>query len=159
MSKHIHLHVGQTQMKIFGSILIIIASIVAAYFYEEHQKNKQKCLKELLCFIEYIKNQISFFTMPLQEIYTHAKKDNTVIQKLISCEKVSEYGKELEDELSFCFETLGKGFKTEQIKTLEYTEKQISFKIDEQEKHLPQKVKVFRAMSIFVGCCSVILFV
>ena len=56
-------------MKIIGSFLIIISSIIASYIYEKQQKEKIESLKNLDKFIIYIKQQIEYFNYPLDIIY------------------------------------------------------------------------------------------
>lgn len=146
-------------MKILGSLLIIFASILTSFFYEKRLKNQLEQLKDISKFIEYVKNQIEFFSLSLHEIYKKYNSNNKAIDKLISKEALDLFDKQIEDELNSTFSNLGSGFKKEQIKKLEYLDKYINEKIKEFNENYIQKTKVFRAMSLFLGCCVVILLV
>lgn len=146
-------------MKIIGSILIIISSIIASYFYEKRLKHQLYQLKEIDQFTIFIKTQIEYFSLSLNEIYTKFNSKSEIIDKLISKKELNSFDEQIEDELFNTFRTLGNGFKEEQIKKLEYLHTFLDKKINEIEENYAQKTKVFRAMSIFIGCCTVILLV
>ena len=146
-------------MKIIGSVLIIFSSVTVSFYYEKHLKEQIKSLKAILDFVEYIKNQIQFFSLPLNDIYARYGSDNPYINKLKRGETVEGLDTETQDELYNCFSALGRGFKDEQIQRLEYTNFKIKAKIETFEKEYSQKNKVFRAIAIFIGCCTVILLV
>ena len=57
-------------MKIFGCLLILISSVSCAYFYEKSLKNKILILGEIIDFIKYAKNQIEYFSTPIDKIFT-----------------------------------------------------------------------------------------
>ena len=141
-------------MKIIGSFLIIISSIIASYIYEKQQKEKIESLKNLDKFIIYIKQQIEYFNYPLDIIYSKFNNKNTV-----SLTVQPNFESELNKDIKDCFSQLGKGFKSEQIKSLEYLHSKINIKLLNLEKSYIEKVKVFRAISLFIGCCTAILLV
>ena len=146
-------------MKLFGSVLIIIASITISYYYEKQQREKILLLKSVLNFIDYIKDQISYFSRPIDEIYQKYKYQNESLYGLIHGEISFPFSKNILDELRDCFSGLGQGYKEEEIKKLEYVSKKVSEEALILEKELAQRVRVFRAISIFVGCSVVILLV
>lgn len=146
-------------MKIFGGLLIIVSSVIASYFYENKQKKQIKDLKELYNFIEHIKIQIEYFSSPLKEIYDKYISDNQIIRDIKCGISPILSNKTAETEFSSCFNTLGKGYKKEQLKNLEYISNILSKEIQNEESNLHQKIKIFRALSLFVGCCTVILLV
>ena len=73
--------------------------------------------------------------------------------------KVDCLSDEINSNILNLMSVLGKGFKGEQIKNLEYVNVCLDKEIKKYEKEYNQKVKVFRAMALFVGCCTVILLV
>lgn len=146
-------------MKILGSVLIILSSVIASYFYECNLKSQVQGLKEIDKLVLFIKAQIEYFSLSLNEIYEKYNSKNEIIKKLISKCKLNFFEKEIEDELSNTFDKLGNGFKNEQIKNLEYLHTFLDKKITEFNENYTQKAKVFRALSIFIGCCAVILLV
>ncbi len=146
-------------MKILGSLLIIISSIIASYLYEKQLKNQLLQFKEIERFVFFIKTQIEYFSLSLNEIYAKFNSKSELIDKLISKEKLYSFDEQTEDELKNAFENLGNGFKEEQIKNLEYLHAFLGNKIKETNENYAKKTKVFRAMSIFIGCCTVILLV
>ena len=146
-------------MKIIGCLFIITASILASYLYEKRLKYQSTQLKEISKFVSYIKTQIEFFSLSLNEIYIKFNSNNDLINKLISKEPIDLFDKQIGDELSNTFLYLGNGFKQEQITKLEYIQAFLEEKIKDLDKNYAQKTKVFRAMSLFIGCCIVILLV
>ena len=147
-------------MKLTGSILIIIAAIIISFFYEKQQQEKIMRLKAVLHLIDYIKNQISYFSRPVKDIYMNYKLQNDDMSALISGNVTDlPFCQDLKDELYACFSSLGSGYKDEEIKKLEYVALKLSKEISKAEKELPQKIKVFRAISIFISCSVVILLV
>lgn len=143
-------------MKTIGSFLIIISSIIASHYYERQQKIKIESLKDFKKFIQHIKHQIEYFSYPLDVIYEKYKKisENTLL--LIT---EPTFDSELNKEISFCFSKLGKGYKSEQIKNLEYLQSKIDENLKLYESKFNEKISVFRAISLFVGCCTAILLV
>lgn len=146
-------------MKIIGSLLIIIASIVTSFFYENKLKNQSVQLKEINKFIVHIKNNIEFFSLSLNDIYKKYNSNNELIYMLISKKQLDFFDSEIEDELTNTFSGLGCGFKDEQIKKLEYLHTFLNEKIKDFDENYTKKTKVFRAMSLFLGCCAIILLV
>ena len=141
-------------MKIIGSFLIIISSIIASYIYEKQQKEKIESLKNLDKFIVYMKQQIEYFNYPLDIIYSKFNNKN-----IVSLTVQPNFESELNKDIKDCFSQLGKGFKSEQIKSLEYLHSKINIKLLDLEKSYIEKVRVFRALSLFIGCCTAILLV
>ena len=146
-------------MKIVGGIIILIASITVSYFYENTKKAEIKALKQIKDFVLYIKIQIELFSLPLSEIFTKYKHTSDVIKELIETKQVSVFNKQIRDELFGCFSVLGTGFKDEQLSRLTYLIVFLDKAITESEKDYPQKIKVNRALSLFVGCSTVILLI
>lgn len=146
-------------MKIFGSLLIILTSIVISHIYDKRQKEKILAIKELLEFISFVKIQIEYFSLPLNTIYTKYNNNSHYVSNLIKEKPLEILDRETADELTKCISCLGKGFKKEQIEYLEYITSFLSKKITDNESNYQQKTKVFRAISLFVGCCVVILLV
>ena len=146
-------------MKIAGSILIILSSITVTFFYEKRLKEQINTLKLLFDFFEYVKNQIEYFSLPLNDIYSKYTSSNSCISDIINGKKVDCLSDEINSNILNLMSVLGKGFKGEQIKNLEYVNVCLDKEIKKYEKEYNQKVKVFRAMALFVGCCTVILLV
>ena len=146
-------------MKIIGSILIIVASVTISFHYEKQQKAKITLLKSILNFIEYLKNQIEFFSLPLDVIYRKYSSQNEYLTALTRGEVLFPCTERIKDELLNCFGSIGTGYKSEEIKKLEYLAMKISDEITYEEKEISQKIKVFRAISLFIGCSTVILLV
>lgn len=146
-------------MKITGSVLIIIASVAVAFYYENKQKNNLIMLTSVYNFLEFIKNQIEFFSLPLNLIYEKYQPKNDCILSLIGGEVPKIFSQNIQDKLADCFLQLGKGYKTEQIDKLNYTISQIEKEINTMQRENTKKIKIFRAISLFIGCSIVILLV
>ena len=146
-------------MKIAGSFFIIIASIVASYQYERYKQNEISCLKEIVDFLEFVKNQIYYFSLPLNRIYDEYTGKTDTVNKLISLTGDTATLLPMGDELLSCISMLGNGYKDEEIKALDYTIELINKEINTMQDVYKQKIKVFRAMSLFAGCCAIIMLV
>ncbi len=146
-------------MKIIGSILILISSVTISYYYERGQKQYVYNQKSIYKFLEYIKSQIELFSMPLNRIYEKYKDKNDCIYSLIEGKYEAITPLIIQNELKECFSQLGTSYKEDQIKILDYTITKIKEEINLAEKNYEQKIKVFRAIALFVGCSTVILLV
>ena len=119
--------------------------------------NLPDCVKD---FTEFIKNQIEYFSLPLNEIYSrYTFKNSLSVTNIIEQKDVTSFSNEINQEINATFIGLGIGFKKEQLMHLEYLNKRLTSEIEKCEREYAQKVKIFRALSIFTGCCAVILFV
>lgn len=146
-------------MKIIGSILILISAVTISYYYERWQRQSINNQKNICKFLEFIKNQIEFFSMPLLNIYEKYKDKNDCINLLINGKFEEITPSYVQNELKDCFSQLGTSYKDEQIKILNCTIENFKDKIKSSEKNYEQKIKVFRAISLFIGCSAVILLV
>lgn len=146
-------------MKIVGSLFIIISSILISYRYEATQRQWILNLKSVCRFLEYVRGQIELFSLPLHIIYEKYNDKTECINALINKEELDYFSSSLDKELSECFSELGKSYKDEQLKTLDYAIMKIKKELSQAEKEYAQKIKVFRAIALFVGCSAVILLV
>ena len=88
--------------------------------------------------------------------------DAQATEIVISLKKGEEpliFPNEVRTLINDCFLQLGKSYKDEQIKNLDYTIEQLKEEIEQEEKDFSQKIKVFRAIALFIGCSTVILLV
>ena len=146
-------------MKIIGSFLIIFVSVASSYYYERYQKEKQRALCSICDFLDFIKGQIEHFSTPLNKIFELYQNKNSYTVSLIEHKQIKCVSEATGDTLTKCFYTLGKGYKDEQIKTLDYTVNKVKTELSYLEKDYKQKTKVFRALAIFISCSVVILLV
>lgn len=146
-------------MKIVGSLFVILSAIAVSYRYEAIQKHRITNLKSTYHFLEYIKGQIELFSLPLHTIYDKYKDKTECVNTLIKKEHFSFFNSSLDNELSECFSKLGKSYKDEQLKTLEFSISKIKTELYHAEKEYAQKIKVFRAIALFIGCSTVIILV
>jgi hypothetical protein len=147
-------------LKIIGCGLILIASIVCAFYYEKRIKEKISRYNELISFINYIKNQIEYFSYPINEIFAKYQDTSLFINSIINNNLDTKYLTNEEKAQIIDFITsLGKGYKKEQIALCEYNIGFFNVSLDKTKYEAPKKIKVFRSMSLFVGICSIILLV
>ena len=146
-------------MKIIGSFLIIFVSLASSYYYEKHQKEKQRELHSICEFLEFIKSHITHFSAPLDKIFDSYQDKNHYIVALLSHEQLKCISESLNAVFLKCFNSLGKGYKDEQIKLLDFTINEALKELSDLEKDYKQKTRVFRSMAIFIGCSIVILLV
>lgn len=144
-------------MKILGGLLILLSSIVCTYYYESHLKDKVNKYNELISFISHISNQIEYFSCPLEQIYEKYTKKTPFISSLII--KKCSFDKKVDKLVINFFHTIGQGFKKEQLKLCSYTINELESSLSSLKLLLPNKIKVFRSMSLFVGICTIILVV
>ena len=146
-------------MKVVGSVIILISSVISSYIYERHRKEEITDLKELLKLCHYIKNQILYFSYPLKEIYKNYKTENKFIISLINGDDYFIFDNDIRNKIHSCFVNLGKGYKNEQINSLDCLITEIERTKEQAESVISQKTRVFRSVSFFVGCCVIILLV
>ena len=144
-------------MKTIGGLLIILTSIIISHTYDKRQKERICALKEISEFISFVKLHIEYFALPLCDIYKKYNSKSRYADNLINGYSIDILDKETMDELSKAMTNLGKGYKEEQLKLLDYLNLVLTKKITENEENYAQKTRVFRAISLFVGCCIVIL--
>ena len=70
-------------MKLFGSIMIILASIISSALYEKKLKQEINDIEELIRFTGYIKNQIEYFSLPVDKIFKNYNKSVGLFKKFI----------------------------------------------------------------------------
>lgn len=147
-------------MKIIGSLLILIATVVASFFYEKGYKDRLSKIKSVIGFISYIRTQIEYFSHPLSEIYNNYQEMNDFLLTLTKAES-NDFGLDKQEFniIREFFSSLGKGYKKEQISLCDYTIKELNKIYETQERDYPNKIKIFRSMSIFIGVSAIILLV
>ena len=147
-------------MKIFGCLLILASSLLSSYTYDTNYKKRLATIKEIKAFIEQIRVEIEYFSRGITDIFKDYKGKSQSILSLIStgvCPKIKN--SEAEDSVNELFQSLGKGYKKEQIKLCEYTCKRLEDAYFEQEIQYKGKVKVFATMSVFsaVGILTLLI--
>ena len=131
--------------------------IIVSSNYEKRKKQEIVDLKAMVSLLQFIKNQIEYFSLPISEILAKYSTDNECVKRFVDTGYLSFSDKNIQDELIKCFTQLGKGFKEEQISLLNYNIELTNKTIKSNEESNPQKIKVYRAMSLFISSCVVIL--
>ena len=115
-------------MKIIGSIFIIFASIVSSYYYEKKLKVEISNLENLCSFIMFTKNRIEYFSIPIKQIINDYSEKTPFLYDLINRFDNGDL-KFLEastkNDIFDFFNSIGKGFKKEQLDLCTYTLKSI----------------------------------
>ena len=129
--------------------------------YEKKIKKTICAYEELITFIRFISTQIEYFSYPLTQIYEKYEDKSELINGIISQQKLPPhiFSEVITKSLHDFFSTIGKGYKKEQIKLCEYTISQLDSTLEEVKKASPQKIKVFRSISLFVGISAIILII
>lgn len=147
-------------MKIIGASIIIIVSVISAYLYEKRVKCKAKNIEEIIAFINHIKSQIEYFSRPLNEIYVLYEEKSDYIYSLIKNNgKGASVSRETDSLIEEFFSSLGKGYKKEEIALCNYTTERLFTTLTHLKLEMPNKIKIFRSISLFVGVCVIILLV
>ncbi len=149
-------------MKLLGSILIIFASIMSSYFYEQKLKKSIKSTEELCDLINYIKNKIEYFSLAINDILEGYQTDSDFINDLINSKELCDLSlleNTVANDVKSFFVRLGKGFKKEQLALCDYTLKSLEASKDKIKIEFTKKAKVFRSLSLFAGIGCVILLV
>lgn len=148
-------------MKILGSILILASSILASYYYEKSYKAKILNCENIIDFISYIRAQIDYFSYPINIIYQKYDKKTDVIEYLINNNDATKklIDANTDKKINEFFSSIGMGFKKEQLSLCDYNLELLNKKADTLKREYPNKIKVFRSMSLFIGICMVIIFI
>jgi hypothetical protein len=143
-------------MKIIGSLIIMLASIICSYLYEKRLKLQVECLERFISFIKYVKSKIEYFSQPTNKIFS-SYSDFEYINSSIN-DRFSLLGKNEKALLDDFFQKLGSGYKAEELSLCDYTSNAILETLTEFKSKNPSKIKIFRALSLFFGA-SVIIFI
>lgn len=143
-------------MKIVGSFVIILASIVCSFMYEKRLKQQIDCLERFISFVKHVKSKIQYFSLPTSEIFS-SYNDIEYINSCMS-DKFSLLSKNEQSLLHDFFKKLGTGYKAEEIALCDFTCNALAEVVNEFKNKTPSKIKIFRALSLFFGV-SVIIFI
>lgn len=148
-------------IKLIGGILIIIASVMVSYNYETREKEKLAFYSEYTRLVKHIKKQIEYFSMPLNEIYSSFDTENRLLLKIKSnkLDEIKHYFPNDYEAITDFFQQIGKGFKKEQLSLCDSTIESLESTLKIQSEEFSKKVKISRAISLFVGACIVILII
>ncbi len=148
-------------MKMIGSVLILLSSILCSFYYEKRLKNRISKCEELISFISYIKSQIEYFSYPIDVIYDKYEQKTEFIMEIISGQTISDkiFDAYTRKNISNFFSQIGKGFKKEQITLCSFLIEELSNQLLKYKSDYPSNVKVFRSMSLFFGISTIILLI
>lgn len=149
-------------MKIIGSLLILCSSFLASYFYEKSEKEKASACSDVCDFIMYIKAQIEYFKMPTDKIFASYKTESKIVTALATRDYkyiFSVFDDNVAQVLEKFRESLGAGFKDEQLSLCEYTIYIVSERGKKLNNEFSGKVRVFRSLALFCSVCAIILLV
>lgn len=149
-------------IKIIGATFILCASVCSCYFYERKQKARLQELISVYEFIKYIKTQIEHFSTPIKKIYSSYESESESVE-VIKNGDYKTLGSLLEkDEYKLIYEffsRLGAGLKGEELSLCGYTLEELEAILKKRREDYPNKIKVFRAMALFIGFCVIILLI
>lgn len=145
-------------MKLIGIILIVLSALFASVVYERKTKNGLKLLNDLISLISNIKEKISYFNLPIENIYQDVLSKYEFITEIKSgkYEFLNEFDIDTKNNLVNFFTTLGKGFKAEQITKCEAMLNDLNIKLQSSKTEAKNKIRVFCAISFFICGCIII---
>ena len=148
-------------MKIIGSFLIIISSVISSYYYDKTLKDNIKNLGSLINLISRIRTKIEYYSISIDEILKDCKNENSWIDSVIKGEKYNTkfLDKNLINDIENFFMTIGKGYKKEQLSLCDYILKSLTKYLDSMKTEFSKKSKIYRTLSLFFGVGLVILLV
>ncbi|MBQ3040874.1 MAG: stage III sporulation protein AB [Clostridia bacterium] len=146
-------------IKIIGSILILCASVCACAFYERAEKAKIASLQECCDFIKHIRAQIEYFSTPVDKIFSSYDKKTELIDALISKDAKNYFEKEDYPVINEFFASVGRQLKDEELSSCSYTISELEKRLEKRRQDYPNKIKVFRAMALFIGISVIILLI
>ena len=148
-------------MKISGIILIVISSILSSIIYERKQKEKLRIIEEILSLISTIKTKISYLNLTIDDIFSSYKEKNSLIDDIKNKRYtfLENFDKETRKEIVDFFECIGKGYKKEQISSCEYLEITLNNQLTDLKADVKNKIRIFRAMTLFVCGCIIIFLI
>ena len=149
-------------MKLIGSLLIILASVVSSFFYEKNLKENLKNTVEICELIKYIKSKIEYFSTSINEILQSYETDNCHIKEYVLKKdkfNCSYLDKSVVNQVNDFFDKLGKGYKKEQITLCDYTISLLESSVTNLKENYPKKAKLFRSLSLFfaIGCVIILI--
>ncbi len=149
-------------MKIIGSLLIIFGAIISSFFYEKKLKQEINFMESLYDFVLFTKSKIEYFGKTKKQIISEYTSKTGLLNKILiegnNCELNFIDDNTKNDILSF-FDSIGKGFKKEEIDLCNYTLKIIEASKEKMKSEYTKKAKLFRSLSLFLSLGCVILLV
>ena len=115
----------------------------------------------LIDFISYIKSQISYFSLPIDSIYSKYSSNKAEIAEIKkgNYSSLKNFNENIRTETISFFESIGKGFKTEQISKCEILITNLTNELTALKADTKNKIKIFRAISLFISVCIIIFIV
>ena len=74
-------------MKIAGSLLIILSSVISSYYYEKSIKENTERIKDLIDLINFIKIKIEYFSISVEEILSEYDTKKQWIKSILTDRK------------------------------------------------------------------------
>ena len=158
-------------MKTLGLSLIFVCCVSIGIFNSRKAHDSVKQLKEILSFMEYTKNKITYFNSTLDDIYTNYEFQDPTIGSLIQKINLNGWKHSFESTEGICIptntiskilqygQTLGKSNKDEQKTHIEHYIELITKDLKLLEEKAPEKSKLSIALGVFSGLMIVIIFI
>ena len=141
-------------------IIIILLTLYVAFELKKYGRDKISFHMEIIDFITYVRQQISFFCTPTKQIlegYRETEIGNGGFFDADGIDRniyLDERGKRLMKEFITNF---GKSSSEDQIANCNYTIEAMELLISEYKKELPEKYKAYSTLTWVVGAMVVIL--
>ncbi len=157
-------------MKIFGLSLIFVCSVGIGVYISRIQKKVLEQAKEILDFMIYIKQQIEYFNMPLNEIYSSFENQNQIFSSLVNEISANGWNISLKNKNNIILpdncisilnnfgNMLGKSEKKDQLQKCNYYIREFELEYEKLKQNIPQKTKASFALSIYIGLMIIIIF-
>ena len=158
-------------LKALGLSLIFICSVGIGFYSSVVQKTALEQAKEMLDFMYYIKNQIEYFNMPLNEIYSSFEEQSRFSSSLVKDISTKGWTHALRKQKKLLLpspcisiindfgNTLGKTERKDQLEKCDYYIKEFEQEYENLKEVMPKKTKTSFALCIYVGLMIIILFI
>ncbi len=160
-------------LSILGISVILAAAVTVCAKYSAYERKRLSECEGFLLLLRHIRAGISCFCMPIPECVrgfeNRALSDAGFIDALLESESFSEAVEKCEGRLSLgegelhllrsLGDSLGKNFKEEELRLLDYYEEELTDHINEEEGKMPGREKLCRTLVITGAFAAVILFI
>ncbi len=157
-------------LKIVGLCLIFLSSVGVGFYSSRKLKTALQQAKEMLDFINYIKQQIEFFNTPLNEIYSAFENQSCLLSPLVKDISHEGWNMALKNTKKLFIpepflsivkdfgENLGKTNKKDQLEKCEHYIQDFEKEYEKLKITTPEKIRTSLALSVYGGLMIIILF-
>ena len=154
-------------MKTAGALLLFVSALLTSRRYAEGERGRLRDLESLMEFVRYVRTQIDCFLLPIDQITRDYKPREVseltaILQKFPFPESIEKLRAHIHQEEYGVLETfansLGRGYRDEQIKLCTLCLDGLEEIRTRQKKDIQSKIKMVRSFCLLGSLMVILLF-